>query len=99
MVAAGEQLASMGIPLTHAIAVAEQINQHTRAIAKAYVRLFLSDVMGKDRPANRSEAEWQRLNHALERLRPIALEAIRAGFDQAMAEQVEKQLKTFIEQT
>jgi DNA-binding transcriptional MerR regulator len=99
LVGAGEQLAAMGIPLSHAIAVAEQINQHTRAIANAYVRLFLSDVMGHDSSARRSEAEWQRLNDALERLRPIAVEAIRAGFDQAMAELVEEQLKTLIEHT
>jgi DNA-binding transcriptional MerR regulator len=97
LIAAGEQLFAMGIPLTHAIAVAEKINQHTRAIAKAYVRLFQSDVMGSNAPASRSEADWEHLNDALERLRPIAVEAIRAGFEQAMADLIEDQLKTFTE--
>lgn len=96
LVSAGEELVAMGIPLEHALAVAEKIDQHTRAIAKAYVRLFLADVMG-DGDKSRPAVEWDRMNEALERLRPLALEAIRASFEQAMGELVEDQLKRFME--
>ena len=99
LVAAGEQLAAMGTPLMHALAVAEKVDRHTRSIAKAYVRLFLSDVMGADATAHRSEEEWKRVNEALARLRPLANEAMRASFEQAMAELVEEELKEFIERS
>jgi DNA-binding transcriptional MerR regulator len=96
LVSAGEELVAMGIPLDHALAVAEKIDQHTRAIAKAYVRLFLADVMG-DHATDGSAAEWDRMNDALQRLRPLALEAIRASFEQAMSGLVEEQLKRFMD--
>lgn len=97
MVGAGEELTGMGIPLSHALAVAEKIDRHTREIAKAYVRLFLSDVIG-ERPLTDSSAEdWERVDQALERLRPIALEAIRAAFENAMSEEVERRVHKFVE--
>jgi DNA-binding transcriptional MerR regulator len=96
LIAAGEQLAGMGIPLSHAIAVAEKIDRHTRAIAEAYVRLFLSDVVGRDGIADRPPEDWKHLNDSLERLRPLAVEAIRAGFEQAMGEMVEREVQKFI---
>lgn len=92
LVSAGEQLIALGIPLSHALAVAEKIEQHTRSIARAYVRLFVSDVLGGEDISNRSADEWAGVEQALERLRPLALEAIRASFEHAMGEQVEAQL-------
>jgi hypothetical protein len=96
LIAAGEQLAAMGIPLSHAIAVAEKIDRNTRAIAEAYVRLFLSDVIGGDAISDRPPEDWDHLNEALERLRPLAVEAIRASFEQAMGEIVEREVEKFI---
>src|SRR5579884_2271656 len=95
LISAGEQLAALGVPLSHAIAVAEQIDRNTRSIAKSYARLFLSDVVG-DEQAERSDEDWQRIGSALERLRPIAAEAIRASFEQAMAELVEEEVQKFL---
>ena len=96
LMAAGEELAQMGIPLTHALAVAEQIERHTRAIAEAYVRLFLSDIVGGSNLGERPPEDWERLSGALERLRPMAVEAVRAGFEQAMGEVVERQVQKFL---
>ncbi len=95
LISAGEQLAALGIPLSHAIAVAEQIDRNTRSIAKSYARLFLADVVG-DESTERSDEDWQRIGDALERLRPIAAEAIRASFEQAMAELVEEEVQKFL---
>ena len=87
LVSAGEELVRLGVPLSHALAVAEQITRHTRAIAGSYVRLFMTDVV-----ADGAE-DWDRLSDALERLRPLAMEAIRASFEQAMGDLVERELK------
>jgi DNA-binding transcriptional MerR regulator len=97
LVSAGEQLVTIGVPLSHALAVAEKVDQHTTAIAKAYVRLFLTDVLRGQEIADRTAEDWVRVQDALERLRPLALEAIRASFEHAMGEQVEQQLKKVVE--
>lgn len=91
---AGEELVSLGIPLSHALAVAEQINRHSSAIAQAFVRLFVDDVVGKE--TERTPEEWARLADALERLRPLTTDAVRAGFQQTMSRAVERQLEKMI---
>lgn len=91
---AGEELATMGVPATHALAVAEQIQRHSRAIAEAFVRLFIDDVAGGEiDPGKRSAAEWEQLGEARARLRPLATEAVRAGFEQTMAGVVERRVQ------
>ncbi|HYV16733.1 MAG TPA: MerR family transcriptional regulator [Conexibacter sp.] len=91
---AGEELASMGVPPLHALAVAEQIQRHSRAIAESFVRLFVEDVAGGEvDPAKRSPEEWAQLSDALARLRPLATEAVRAGFEQTMAAAIERRMQ------
>ncbi len=87
LVSAGEELSRLGVPISHALAVAEQITRHTRAIARSYVRLFMTDVVAE------GAEDWDRLSDALERLRPLAMEAISASFEQAMSDLVELELK------
>lgn len=89
---AGEELLSLGIPLSHALAVGEKIQRHTRSIAQAFVRLYVEDVVGGVEPTERSAQEWDRLRDALEKLRPLAAEAISAGFHQVMSQVVEREL-------
>lgn len=93
LVTAGEQLVELGVPLSHALAVAEKIEQHTAAIANEYVRLFRSDVLGDKEMRTRSPEEWAKVQASLERLRPLAVEAIRASFEQTMAAQIETRLR------
>jgi DNA-binding transcriptional MerR regulator len=97
LIAAGEQLVAMGIPLSHVLAVAEKIRHHTTAIAKEYIRLFRSDVLGGEAIGNRSAEEWAQIQAALERLRPLAVESIRASFEAAMGEQIETNLRKAID--
>jgi len=99
LVSAGEQLVAVGVPLSHALAVAEKIEQHTTAIAKAYVRLFRADVLGGSKIGERSPEEWARIQDSLARLRPLAVEAIRASFEQAMGEQIEAHLRKAVDAT
>jgi DNA-binding transcriptional MerR regulator len=86
---AAEQLLEMGVPLSHVLAVAEQITRHTRAIAEAFVRLFVQDVAGPLGKGNRPE-DWAAAREAVERLRPLATEALMAGFQQTMTRAVER---------
>jgi DNA-binding transcriptional MerR regulator len=92
MLRAGEALVAMGVPLEHALTVAEKVNRHSRSIAGAFVELFMKDVVGDADPPALSPEEWKRLREALERLRPLATEAVTAAFHQTMTQVVERQL-------
>src|SRR5437764_10809931 len=91
LLSAGEELLDLGVPLRHVLAVAEQINRHTRAIAQAFVRLFVQDVVGPmQKEGRRGPEDWARVREAVERLRPLATEALLAGFQQTMTLAVER---------
>jgi DNA-binding transcriptional MerR regulator len=97
LVRAGEELVELGIPIRHALAVAETIQRNSRSIAKAFVRLFAEDVMDSSEGLERSPEEWARLREVLERLRPLAADAVRAGFQQNMSREVDRQLRDLLQ--
>ena len=91
---AGEELAAMGVPPMHALAVAEQIQRHTRAIAdRSCGCSSRTSPVASSIPAKRTPQEWALLSDALARLRPLASEAVRAAFQQTMSAAVERQLQ------
>lgn len=90
---ASRELVSLGIPLNHALAVGESINRHTTAIAREFVRLFVKDVLDPIRSAEEPGAsDLAAAAAAVERLRPLASEAVLASFGQVMTQAVERQL-------
>lgn len=91
---AATELVELGIPLSHALAVGEAIRKHTTSIAKEFVRLFVKDVLEPLREAEGTgEQDLARAQNAVERLRPLASEAVLASFGQVMTEAVEQQLE------
>ena len=94
MLRAGRELVEMGIPLEHAIAVGESISKHTTAIAREFVKLFVKDILD---PMRSGEAGGDRdlaaAGAAVERLRPLASEAVMASFAQVMTRAVERQME------
>jgi DNA-binding transcriptional MerR regulator len=97
LIRAGEELMELGVPVRHTLAVAETIERNSRAIARAFVRLFAEDVMGSAEGLERSPAEWARLREALEKLRPLAADAVRAGFQQTMSGEIDRQLRDLLQ--
>jgi DNA-binding transcriptional MerR regulator len=90
---AGEELIAMGVPVSHALAVAERVQRHSRAIAEAFLRLFVEDVVGDSAAGDRSAEEWKRLRGVLEELTPLATEAVRVSFQHTMSQVVEGELE------
>jgi DNA-binding transcriptional MerR regulator len=91
---AGEELVALGVPVSHVMAVAEQIDRNANAIARAFVRLFTEDVVkGGLTSAADSAEEWKRRREALERLTPLATESVHAAFRQTMSRAVERELR------
>ena len=91
---ASRELVALGIPLSHALAVGESINKHTTAIAREFVRLFVKDVLDPIRSGDDPDgSNLAAAGAAVERLRPLASEAVLASFGQVMTESVERQLE------
>jgi DNA-binding transcriptional MerR regulator len=88
---AARELTALGIPLNHALAVGESITKHTTAIAREFVRLFVKDVLDPLREAG--ESDLAAAGAAVQRLRPLASEAVIASFGQVMTQEVERQLE------
>ncbi len=91
---AAAALVELGIPIDHALAVGEAIRKHTGSIAREFVRLFVQDVLDplRKKEGGFSEEDLQTAQEAVERLRPLASEAVLASFGQVMTETVERQL-------
>src|SRR4051794_15411810 len=87
---AGEELASLGVPAEVAVAVVERIRRHADGVAKSFVRLFLEQVWKPFDEAGRPEERWPEVLEALERLRPLASDALLAVFQIAMSDAVDK---------
>jgi DNA-binding transcriptional MerR regulator len=95
--AAGE-LNKLGIDVSTRLAVQEQIRRHTEGVADAFVRLFLEKVWKPFNDAGRPEADWPRVHEALNRMRPMATEALVATFHQVMASKVDEAFGKLIQQ-
>ena len=91
---ASRELVELGIPLEHALAVGESITKHTTSIAREFVRLFVKDILDPMRDGTGSSADaLATAAQALERLRPLASEAVLASFGQVMTRAVERQME------
>src|SRR3954447_16318866 len=87
---AGAELAALGVPAEVALEVASQVRTHARRVSRVFIDLFLESVWKPFNEAGRPEEEWPKVREALERLRPLASEALLAIFQQVMSETVEE---------
>ena len=87
---AGEELAQLGVPAEEGLVVLESLRRHSDRVAKRFVELFLDVVWRPFEEAGRPEDRWPEVSDALERLRPLAGEAVLAVFQIAMGDAVDK---------
>jgi DNA-binding transcriptional MerR regulator len=87
---AGVELAALGVPAETALEVAAQVRTHAHRVARVFIELFMESVWKPFNRAGRPEEEWPKVREALERLRPLASEALLAIFQQVMSEAVEE---------
>jgi DNA-binding transcriptional MerR regulator len=83
-------LAELGVGPEGAIATAEKLRRHADGVARAFVDLFVKEVWQPFDRAGRPEVEWPKVREALDRMRPLASDALLAVFQIAMGEAVEK---------
>src|SRR3954454_24463252 len=87
---AAEELRAQGVETETAIDVLEEIERSSRSIARAFVKLFVEEVWRPFQSSGQSENEWPAVRNAIERLRPLATDAVMAGFRRAVTEAVEQ---------
>jgi DNA-binding transcriptional MerR regulator len=90
LLAVAEEVVSRGIPLRGALTILDEIERHCDAISRAFVKLFLREVWKPFQRAGMPSGQWPEIEQAIERLRPIAAQALAAIFEQRLSAQVEE---------
>ena len=80
---AGEALGELGVPLERIVALLEHISRSTDAVAEQFVKVFM------DRVWTEPQADLGEVRDAVERLRPMATDAVVALFHQRMSRRTE----------
>jgi DNA-binding transcriptional MerR regulator len=86
------ELAALGIPPQTALDVAGEIHKHASAVAKVFVSLFIRQIWKPFEDQGRPEHDLPKVRDALERLRPLASDALLAMFQLVMTEAVEDRM-------
>lgn len=89
---ASGELAALGIPSEAALEVAGKIRKHAGAVAEAFVELFVERVWKPFEDEGQPEHDLPEVREALERLRPLASDALLAMFQLVMTEAVEERM-------
>jgi DNA-binding transcriptional MerR regulator len=87
---ASAELAKVGVPLERRVEIGQLLQQHTQAMARAVVDLFVEHMW---RPSSLSVGDdpqaWETLTLAVERLRPLAATSVASLFGAALARESE----------
>jgi len=89
LLAVAEEVVAHGISLSSALAVLAEIERHCDSVSRSFVKLFLGEVWKPFAQADMPPERWPEIEQAVERLRPIASEALMAIFRQRLGTQVE----------
>ncbi len=87
---AAEEVMAMGIALPAALTVIEKLNRNAQSSARTFVSLFVDELWKPFDEAGRPEDGWAEITAAIERLRPLALEAFNATFRLTLGDEIEK---------
>ena len=87
---AGAELYRFGVAPEATLRVLEQLNRHSEGVAEAFVKLFLEQLWRPFEAAGRPEERLPEVREALERVRPLASEALLAVFQRKMTRAVEQ---------
>lgn len=90
LLAAARELAELGVRPQGAIETAEKIRRNADGVARAFVELFVKEVWEPFDRAGRPDRDWPKMREALDRMRPLAAEALLAVFRIAMDEAIER---------
>jgi DNA-binding transcriptional MerR regulator len=89
LLAVAEEVVGRGISLRSALSILEVIERHCDSVSRSFVKLFLREVWKPFQRADMPPERWPEIEQAVERLRPIAAEALMTIFQQRLSGQIE----------
>jgi DNA-binding transcriptional MerR regulator len=89
LLAAAEEVVARGISLPHALDLLADLQRYSRIVSEKLVKIFLDDVWKPFSEAGRPDERWEEIAEAMDRLRPIAADALLAIFRRTLSEEVE----------
>jgi len=92
-----EELVALGVPLHHALAVVGKVRDSSRTIAKAFVRLFVDDVVKPFEAEGMPPERWPEIAQAIERLRPMSAQVVLSVYRMAMSDEVDREAPKIFE--
>jgi DNA-binding transcriptional MerR regulator len=87
---AAEDVLKMGISLAAALAAIEKLSRNSQSSARTFVNLFVEELWKPFDEAGRPDEGWAEIIESIERLRPLAVEALNATFRLTLTTEVEK---------
>ena len=81
---AAAEVVDLGVPLEDVLKLQRELNKHVGAVAKVFVRLYVEHVWHPFVTKGQPEEMWPGVRDALDRLQPLAGEALVATFRLAM---------------
>jgi len=87
---AGASLIDLGVDAEASLALAGKLRHHAEGAARDYVDLFVKEIWEPFDKAGRPEQDWPKVREALDRMRPLASDALLAMFQITMGEQTER---------
>jgi DNA-binding transcriptional MerR regulator len=85
-----EEVIARGVPMSKALDVVEVMQRSSRYVSEAFAELFLESIWKPFEEDGRPQERWPEVLEAIERLRPIASQALVAVFQMTMSQQVEQ---------
>jgi DNA-binding transcriptional MerR regulator len=89
---AAEELIATGVSAEHALIVIDKVRGRCKQISHEFVRLFLDDVWKPFEKEGYPEERWPEVREALDRLRPLSLQALAALHRMTLSDEVEHAL-------
>ncbi|MFL5898539.1 MAG: MerR family transcriptional regulator [Solirubrobacterales bacterium] len=87
---AGTALVELGVSPQAAIDTAAELRRSSERVARTFVELFVKEIWEPFDRAGRPEGDWPKVREALDRMRPLASDALLAMFQITMGESTEK---------
>lgn len=87
---AAEEVVQRGVPLDAALKAIERVRRNAETAAQTFVKLFMDELWKPFDAAGQPDEQWPQITESIERLRPIAVDALLAVFKPAMAIEIEK---------
>lgn len=90
LLAIAEEIVGRGISLRSALSVLEDIDRHCESVSRTLVELFVAEIWKPFAQADMPAERWPEIERAVERLGPVASEALMAIFQRRLSAEIEE---------